>query len=366
MADGSDRGNSFNWWLPLFAAVGTFVAFVAMAISTSDTFFYVSLVLLVSLVLIGSSVGAAIAKNRRISLAILSMLVIHWAISAILVMNYSTISASAKWLIRSHKYKSEVLAQQASPDGELKHIRWDDWELPGARDTWVYLVFDPTDALSAAARSHKPGKFGGLPREVTLVYRLESHWYVVQFSTDESWGRRYVLPAEQPAPSQATAEEPPPSDPIPQDSPCADQPRSLSELTASLNEGRAPSAEEEVGTWVEIGYFDNGIEPHYQSLNCTGIMRGKKFEFAMIGESYDYVMELHAVGSRVFRVRLEPNQKGSSEYSIGDDEDGDVMDVYTCRLTQRATLACLIGDRGEEFKKMKVEDSQVFGVFNVP
>ncbi len=244
---------------------------------------------------------------------------------------------------------------------ELKHIKWDDWELPGVRDTWVYLVFDPTDALSAAARSHKPGKFDGLPREVTLVHRLESHWYAVQFSTDESWDRRYVLPAEQPAPPQTTAEEPPPADPIPQDSPCADQPRSLSELTASLDEGRAPSAEEEVGTWVEIGYFDNGIEPHYQSLNCTGIMRGKKFEFAMIGESYAYVMELHTIGSPVFRVRLEPNQKGSSEYSVGDDEDGDAMDVYTCRLTQRETLACLNGGRGEEFKKMKVEDSQLFG-----
>jgi hypothetical protein len=90
-------------------------------------------------------------------------------------------------------------------------------------------------------------------------------------------------------------------------------------------------------------------------------MRGKKFEFAMIGESYAYVMELHTIGSPVFRVRLEPNQKGSSEYSVGDDEDGDAMDVYTCRLTQRGTLVCLYGNRGEEFEKMKVEDSQLFG-----
>ncbi len=363
MADATDKGNRFNWWLPLFAAVGTFVVFVAVAMWTSDAFFYaLAVVSLVSLVLIGSSVGSAIAKNRRISLAILSVLVIYWAISAVLVMNYSAIRTSARWLIWSHKYKSEVLAQQAFSNEELKHIKWDDWAVPGIGDVWVYLVFDPTDALSAAARSHNPGKFGGLPREVTLVRRLESHWYAVQFHTDEAWDQRNVPSAQEPAPSKTTAEEPPPADPIPQDSPCADQPRSLSELTASFDEGREPSAQEEVGTWVEIGYFDNGIEPHYQSLNCTGIMRGKKFEFAMIGESYAYVMELHEIGNPVFRVRLEPNEKGSSEYSVGDAEDGDAMDVYTCRLTQRGTLACLIGVRGEEFKKMKVENSQLFGV----
>ena len=360
MADGAHKGNRFNWWLPLFAAVGTFVVFVAVATWTSDAFFYVLLVVpLVSLVLGGSSVIAAIAKKRRSSLAILSMLVSYWAISAVLVMNYSAIRTSVKWLIWSHEYKSEVLAQQASSNGELKHIKWDGWGFPGAGDTTVYLVFDPTDALSAAARSHRPGKFGGLPCEVPLVRRLESHWYAVQFYTDEWWGRRNVLSAQQQAPSKTTAEEPLPRHPIPQDSPCANQPRSLSELTASFNKGRAPSAQEEVGAWVEIGYFDNGIPPHYRSLNCTGIMRGKKFEFAMIGESYAWVMELHAIGYEVQRVRMEPNHKGSVEFSVDLLADG-AEDVYTCRLTQRGTLACVNADRGEEFKRMKVADSQLF------
>ena len=77
----------------------------------------------------------------------------------------------------------------------------------------------------------------------------------------------------------AHAEEPLPRNPIPQDSPCANQPRSLSELRVSFNKGRALSAQEEEGAWVEIGYFDIGIRPHYRSLNCTGIVRGKKFEF---------------------------------------------------------------------------------------
>jgi hypothetical protein len=117
-------------------------------------FFYVLLVVpLISLILGGSSVIAAIAKKRHGSLAMLSMLVSYWAISAVLVMNYSAMRASARWLIWSHEYKSEVLAQATPSNGELKHIAWDGWGFPGAGDTTVYLVFDPTDALSAAPRA---------------------------------------------------------------------------------------------------------------------------------------------------------------------------------------------------------------------
>jgi len=86
-------------------------------------------------------------------------------------------------LVWSHWYKAEVLAQRDSATGELKHIEWDGWGFAGAGDTTVYLVFDPTDALSAAAQSHQPGKFGGLPCEVPFVRRLQSRWYAVRFYT---------------------------------------------------------------------------------------------------------------------------------------------------------------------------------------
>jgi hypothetical protein len=76
-------------------------------------------------------------------------------------------------------------------------------------------------------------------------------------------------------------------------------------------------------------------------------------------ESYDYEIELYAIGYRVQRVRLEPNHKGSSEFSVDLDADG-AEDVYICRLTQRGTLACVDAHRGEEFKRMEVEEEQLF------
>ena len=96
-------------------------------------------------------------------------------------------SSAVKWLLYRHGYKAEVLAQP-SKNGELNHIEWDGWGWAG-QDTTVYLVFDPTDSLSAAAKSNQPGKFSGIPCEVPVVHRLESHWYTVQFYTDEFWGR---------------------------------------------------------------------------------------------------------------------------------------------------------------------------------
>ena len=61
-------------------------------------------------------------------------------------------SSAVKWLLYRHGYKAEVLAQP-SKNGELNHIEWDGWGWAG-QDTTVYLVFDPTDSLSAAAKSN--------------------------------------------------------------------------------------------------------------------------------------------------------------------------------------------------------------------
>ncbi len=94
----------------------------------------------------------------------------------------------ARWLVWSRSYKAEVLAQPNLANEELKHIEWDAWGWAGM-DTTVYLVFDPTDSLSQAASNRQPGKYSGIPCEVFLVRRLESHWYTVWFYTNYEWGQ---------------------------------------------------------------------------------------------------------------------------------------------------------------------------------
>jgi hypothetical protein len=89
-------------------------------------------------------------------------------------------------LIWSRDYKAEVVAQPPPANGDLKHLDWDGWGW-GGENTEVYLVFDPTDSLAAAAGSHQPGKFNGLPCEVDRVFRLESNWYAAQFYTGTDW-----------------------------------------------------------------------------------------------------------------------------------------------------------------------------------
>ncbi|MFY9911506.1 MAG: hypothetical protein WAK56_16800, partial [Candidatus Sulfotelmatobacter sp.] len=147
---------------------------------------YLLVVLFVSLFLLNDAV---VTKRRQL----LWILLLFWAVSASLIMNYSAVRDTGRWLVWSHKYKSKVLAEPAALSGELKHVEWDGWGFPGAGDTTEFVVFDPTDSLSAAARSHRPGKFNGIPCEVPLVRRLENHWYAVRFYTDEYWGRSNAL-----------------------------------------------------------------------------------------------------------------------------------------------------------------------------
>jgi hypothetical protein len=96
--------------------------------------------------------------------------------------------APNRWTIWSRYYKTELLAQSVAANGELKHIEWDGWGFPGAGDTTVYLVFDPTNSLATAAKKREPGRFGGIPCRVPVVSRVENTWYSVLFYDDERWG----------------------------------------------------------------------------------------------------------------------------------------------------------------------------------
>jgi hypothetical protein len=143
--------------------------------------------------LMAISIGALIyviaPKSRGKRLRVLSTLAILWAFAACTYVfdlkHPSAIRSVARWFLWSHDYENEVLAQPNSADGEFKHIDWDGWG-GFAQDTPVYLVYDPGDKLSAAS-GRQSGKYDGLPCKVRRISRLESHWYAVQFYTNQYW-----------------------------------------------------------------------------------------------------------------------------------------------------------------------------------
>ena len=187
MAEKIAQREQSNWWLPMAALLGTPLIFFILAIFQSESLVYLFFVVpIISMVLIALAVYSAITRKKGRCVPILSMLAIFWILSVPLFKNYLPIRSAGRWLIWSGNYKAMVSAQPNPANGNLKHLDWDGWGW-GGENTEVYLVFDPTDSLSAAAKSHLPGKFNGLPCKVDRVLRLERNWYAAQFYTGTDW-----------------------------------------------------------------------------------------------------------------------------------------------------------------------------------
>jgi hypothetical protein len=181
---------------PLYSALAASALFIVIGILCPiDTalflrLFFVGPILLVAsiVVVICSIAGKHGRRYQRLLLA----LGILWVVSVFFFFVDSdhplVIRSTARWMVWSHGYKKEVLAQPTPANGDLKHIEWDGWGFAGI-DTYVFLVFDPIDSLAMAAINRQPGKFNGIPCEVPLVRRLESHWYTVQNYTDQYWDK---------------------------------------------------------------------------------------------------------------------------------------------------------------------------------
>jgi len=185
----------FYWTLSSAVAAGAgIVAVCLMIYSPYGDFVYIFFIApIICLILLVLLVIAAIRKRRRQCLSLLLALAALLAISGVLHKNRETLRTSVRWPLWSHSFKAERLAQPPPANGELRHMEWEATGFAGVANNTVYLVFDPTDMLSAAARSHSPGKFGGIPCEVLLVRRLERQWYSVWFYTDEVWGQHNRL-----------------------------------------------------------------------------------------------------------------------------------------------------------------------------
>lgn len=176
----------FDLRYPFYGAIGALILFVPTMIDGSDIVgalcFFVA-VPIISLILL----VVAIRKKGLRRLAVFSMVVAYCATSWGLLRNSRDVRTTTRWLLWSKDYKTKVLAQPDPANGALKHVEWDGWGFRGAGDTVVYLVFDPSDSLSAAAKNHSSGKFSGIPCEVPRVRRVENHYYSVLFYTDTDW-----------------------------------------------------------------------------------------------------------------------------------------------------------------------------------
>ena len=169
------------------AASGAVLVFIPLLINLNTDVLYLFLVVPGLLVLgICTLIYAAVRKTPPIAV----MVVTFWAVSALLFLYDIQIRSFTRWLLWSGQYKSAVLAEPASMNGDLKHIEWDRWGWAG-QDFSVFLVFDPTDALSGPAKNGQWGKLNGIPCEVSHVRRMDSHWYIVFFDgyvDQASWG----------------------------------------------------------------------------------------------------------------------------------------------------------------------------------
>ena len=186
----SSETGRLDWHLPLYATLAAIFVFIPLVVSPNgiDVLYLFVVVPGLILISIGTLIRAAILKKLKILLIV----VIFWAVLGSLlayeIKRPVEIRSAIRWLVGAHEYKNEVFAQPPSTKGDLKHIEWDGWGFAG-EDTTVYLVFDPLDGLSEAAKSRQPGKFIGIPCEVPLVHRAERDWYFVRFYTDQTWDR---------------------------------------------------------------------------------------------------------------------------------------------------------------------------------
>jgi len=186
-----------NWRLPVYALVAAIIVMLSLFVYARDPvltymFLIVPVVCLCCLSCLVLFAVAALRRRPRQSPSMLFALVAFLVVSGAFLKAQSTLRPSLRWLVWSHRFKAEVLAQPNPANGELKHIEWDGWGGAPVGDWTAYLVFDPADSLSVAAKDHWSGsykRYKGIPCKVEAVRRLERHWYSVELGMNEWWDR---------------------------------------------------------------------------------------------------------------------------------------------------------------------------------
>jgi hypothetical protein len=131
------------------------------------------------------------AVSRRTIIAV-ALLAAFAAIIPVVLVNLSQLRPEAVWVTRSRTYKQHVRAATAT-EGELKHVEWDGdgWGGAATGDWMSYVVFDPSNSLSASMKSDQPRKVEGIPCTVIKVRRLENQWYSVVLDMNQFWDKMH-------------------------------------------------------------------------------------------------------------------------------------------------------------------------------
>lgn len=181
-----DIQNRVNWRMPLYAAVVACLIFLPIMLSDGwDMGSFLYLLVAVPVVSFVLLLTIAIRKKQRLSTFL--MLLAYLAVTGTLLRSSHELRPPLRWLLRSHRYKAEVMAQPTPANGELRHIEWDGWGGVPVGDWTAYVVFDPKDSLSLVAKSRSRGRFSGIPCDVDRVRRLERNWYSVELGMNEWW-----------------------------------------------------------------------------------------------------------------------------------------------------------------------------------
>ena len=121
MAETKAEPSRFNWRWPSYATLVVFAVFISLALCREDSELWTALFLVAPvliLVSIALLIYAIISRGRRKRLTLLSTVAaLAVASVAMLFFNWKygfAIRTTARWLISSRNYKSEVLAQPAS------------------------------------------------------------------------------------------------------------------------------------------------------------------------------------------------------------------------------------------------------------
>jgi hypothetical protein len=175
----------FAWCFPLCVAGSGALTLFPLTVSSSDLsviFYALTTVPLVCLFFLIPSFKYR-GKQRVAAVSAFSAFLIF---TAILNTHFVDIRDAVRWSVHGRAFRAEVLAQSDLTGASLRHVEWEGWGFAGS-DTTVYLVFDPTDTLAAAAKKRSSGKFGDVPCEVFRIRQREKEWYTVQFYTNTDW-----------------------------------------------------------------------------------------------------------------------------------------------------------------------------------